>query len=458
MPTRVQSTKERINELHAFLDRGWRHQDGTLKKGYKIAAAEKFNVSDKTIFNILQQHPKPYEREPRTGNLTPSFTEEFLTLDAVKEMEKRKQGISRSKLQGYLAVGLKAWKILEKKHPMNWTEADFKLLWAHPDMKDEETGFISFGNASALRNWMQHLGLYDTLNSGYFDTKKLKRAAGKKLTHWVKTEEEFKAVIDGIRYPDTLILYMVGIQSGGRLSSHKQLTPEKISYADETIMMWEPKVKQWVPRDFLSSVLHLLRTFIVDIGITGKERVFTASNETINEDLKQAGKKAGLDFDLTSHVALKHTFVSFASNHGVPLQIVSQQTGTEPGTLMKFYAGVDRERTRHFLLGKTYKEPDYHEVMNRLNEYATARYQIIKTIRRGGAEANASKLAKFKATIKKRGLHYNWVACEAIIKNPNSPPTLKKAWTRLLELHRKGLSDTEIRDTIQREKAKKNGS
>lgn len=453
MPAKTPWTKERVNELHEFLGRGWKHQDGTYKKGYKVAAAEKFGVSDDNIFDILKKFPNPIQRESKTGNLTPTYTEEFLSLDRVKEMEKRKQGVSKSKLQQYLSVGLKSWKILNKKHPDAWTEADFKMLWAHPDMKDPETGMISFGNASALRNWMQHLALYDSLNSGYFTTKKLKRQAGRKLTHWVKTEEEFKAVIDAIQYPDTLILFSMGIQCGGRLSSFKNLTPEKISYADETVIMHEPKVKQIVTRDFLQNLLQLLKTYIIDTGTSGRGRVFTATDEKLNEDMKQAGKKAGIDFDLTSHVALKHTFVSFASNHGVPLEIVSQQTGTDPSTLMKFYAGTDRERTRHFLLGKPHKESDFHEVMNRLNDYAAARYQTIKGRTRSGAEAKARRGANISAGMKRQGPRYNWAAGEKLAKNPKAPIGIRKGWEFILKLHRQGLSDAEIKARVEKERA-----
>jgi hypothetical protein len=245
---------------------------------------------------------------------------------------------------------------------------------------------------------------------------------------------------------------MTGIQCGGRLSSHKWLTPEKISYADETIIMWEPKVKHWVTRDFLGSALQLLRNYIVDAGIKGSGRVLTATDEVLNDDLKQAGVKAGIDFDLTSHVALKHTFVSFASNHGVPLEIVAQQTGTDPSTLMKFYAGTDRERTRHYLLGKPHKEPDFHEVMNRLNQHAMTRYQEIRTHRRGDAEAKASKAANIRAGIKKLGVRYNWAAGAGIMKSETAAPALIRGWKHLFELRAKGLSDAEIKATVDKER------
>jgi hypothetical protein len=439
MPARIQWTKERINELHAFLDRGWRHQDGTYRKGYKVAAAKQFEVSDDTILSILKKWPKPIEREPRTHELIPTSYEIFSEDPTVKKFMESKKRVKKAK--DYLRIGFEAWRILNKKSPLGWTEDDFKTLWDHSDFQDLTTHSISFTNAVGLRQWMIHVGLYDAVNKPQFTTKGLKRAAGQKKTHYIGIENSLIDVINAINYPDTLMMFNIGIQCGARISSLKLIKPERIDYAGKSIHMTEPKLehvgKGEVERDFIDATLQNLRQYIFDQEFKGNENIFPQSTEAINLDLKQAGVKAKLPFDLTSHVAMKHTFVSFACNHGVSLDTVALQAHTDPSTLMAYYAGISKQKKRHELLGEAYTEPDFGAVMTRIQETVRARYEEIKTRRRDIGKKT------IKTQFKKRA--FNWAAVEGIVKSPKSKPHIAKKWGEALELHKKGLSDDEIR-------------
>jgi hypothetical protein len=434
MPTRVQWTKERINELHTFLTR-WKKGDG-YKRGAMEAAAKHFNVTRQTIYNTLKEYPKPIVRESAKSGLIPQYIEDFMSESIVQDFVKSKERVTKG--SGYISVGVKAWKILGKKHPLNWSEQDFELLWGHENFRDPETGLISNNNAVALRQWMKHLKFYDAVESDRFTTRGLKRQVGRKLTHWIKTEDEFKAVIDEIEYPDTLIMFNTGIQCGSRHSSIKRTTPQDISYATNSIMMHEPKVKQQIERVFLKETLDLLRLYTIDQGFKGSDRIFPRSLTTINEDLRQAGLKAGITFDLTTHVAMKHTFVSFASNHGVSLEVVSKQTGTDPSTLMQFYAGISKGKIRHELLGEKYEEPDFHETMRRLQAYVAQRYQQIK-----GRKHNKAKKAAASKQFQKRVIP--WKAMQGVVDSPKSNPARVSSFKEALQLHSEGLTDAEVR-------------
>jgi hypothetical protein len=360
---------------------------------------------------------------------------EPIVQDFVKSKERVEKGGE------YISVGVKAWKILGKKHPINWSEQDFETLWSHENFRDPETRLISFNNAVGIRQWMNHLKFYDALKSDKFTTRGLKRQAGRKLTHWIKTEDEFKAVIDQIQYPDTLIMFNTGIQCGSRHSSIKRITPQDISYATNSIMMYESKVKQNLERFFIKETLDLLRLYTIDQSFKGSNRIFPTSLTTINTDLKQAGQKAGIDFDLTTHVAMKHTFVSFASNHGVSLEVVSKQTGTDPSTLMKFYAGISKGKIRHELLGEKYEEPNFHETMRRLQAYVAQRYHQIRDRRRSEAKKTiASK--QFKKRI------IPWKAMQGVVDSPKSNPARAASFKEALKLHREGLTDAEVRNKM----------
>jgi hypothetical protein len=142
---------------------------------------------------------------------------------------------------------------------------------------------------------------------------------------------------------------------------------------------------------------------------------------------------------------MKHTFVSFASNHGVPLEVVSDQTGTDPSTLMQFYAGIDIRRKRHFLLGEEYEEPDFGEAMKDILPDVKKRYMEIKDNLR--VIEVSGKKTHVKKTRRKRKI--NWNAISKLIENPKSPA--RKMWSKALALHNKGLSDSEVKAELRKE-------
>jgi len=214
--------------------------------------------------------------------------------------------------------------------------------------------------------------------------------------------------------------------------------------------MFEPKTKDYVERDFPTETLETLKKYIYDFEFNGKQRIFPRSLKLINDDLKQAGIKAKIPFSLTSHVAMKHTFVSLASNRGVSLEVVSQQTGTDPTTLKDFYAGLDRRKIRHELIGETYEEPTYHTVIKAVNQAVRKRYEQIKENLR--AVDGLAKDGRRKKTEPKprKARPINWKSIEAMVKSDKTPEHLKKAWKTRLKLHRQGLSDAEIKKRMQK--------
>jgi len=440
-------TVAEVQALHNFLDH-YKKRDGTYKRGAVTKAAEKFDVSRQTIYNVLKQWPEPPSRQPRVKKLKPRYMDEWEESSTVKSFRDWK----KDKADRYLPTGREAWLILNGKDPVTWTPEDYKMLWSHDKFRDPETGKISFSHAVSLRQFMVHGKLLDLPKDPYFTTKGLKREKGRKLTHWIQSEDQFKDVINAIQYPDTLMIFNLGIQCGGRHSSFKGkkergimrggLKPEDIMYANSTIKMYEPKTKDTVERIFLRATLENLRRYILHFDFKGGQRIFPNSLRTINEDLKQAGEKARIPFDLTTHVGMKHTFVSFAANRGVSLEIVSLQTGTDPGTLMQFYAGIGQGKIRHELLGEPYKEPDWHEVMLSLQPIVAKRFEEIKN--------NLRLRDKLKPRVKekrrkKAARRISWPSVEKMIANKKTPEPLRKAWKEALELHRQGLSDSEVK-------------
>jgi len=345
----VRATTIQIQNMHDALKKHGAKYDkdgniikGSWRRGAIKAAAEAVGKDRRTIYNWLDEHPNRPEREPRVKKVIPRYVEDFMDSETVKQFIEKKVG--KTKNSEYVTIGLNAWRILGKKDPINWTEEDYQLLWSHPEFRDEMTGKTGFQYAIGLRAWMTHCKMYDTLK--IYDTKGLKRPKGAKKTHWLKTTEELNAVINNIEYPDTLMMFFIGIQCGSRFGSIQRTNPSHISYATDQINMYEPKVKTYVERDFPPETLETLKQYIYDFDFKGKQRIFPRTINMINDDLKQAGLKAEITFTLTTHVAMKHTFVSLASNRGVSLEVVCRQAGTDAKTIMDFYAGIDRRKIR----------------------------------------------------------------------------------------------------------------
>lgn len=416
-------TVRKVQELHKFLDQ-YRKRNGKYRRGAIVDAAAKFKVCRNTIYNVLKAHPTP--PQTRSKNLMPKYTEDFYDSETVKNFLNAKGNTKR--LKDYARVGLHAWKILRKKDPEIWDEEDYEVLWNHEKFRDPETGKINYSNAVALRQWMDHAQLYDLKNRPYFTTKGLKRLKGRKLAHWISTEEDLVEVIESIEYPDTLMMFNLGIQCGARFSSLRRIKPEDIIYTSNTICMREYKINKIIERVFLSETLSNLRVYIDHYTFKAGENIFPRSLHKINEDLRQAGKKASLPFNLTSHVAMKHTFVSFASNHGVSFEVVAKQTGTNPSTLMEFYAGIGTDKIRHELLGEKYRVPDFDQVMRRLQPLIKTRFEKInmhplKTARK--QTLNKTKIKKKRQT--------NWLAIEKMVQNLNTPIQLREYWVNKLK-------------------------
>jgi hypothetical protein len=449
----VRATVAQLQEMHRILKAGGAEYDasgnivwGSWKRGAAGEAAKALNVHTNTIYNWTKEFPKSPEREPRKKEVKPSYIEEFDSSKTVQDFIESYKTKSRTIRETYYRSGLMGWTILNKKEPLSWTEEDYKTLWNHPDFRDSETGRTSFSYAVGLRKWMLHCKMYDLLKDAYFDTRDLKRQAGAKLTHYLKSETELVDVINNIQYPDTLMMFDVGIQCGGRWSSLQKIKPQDISYQTNMIVMKEPKVRQILERVFIPETMDVIKQYIYDFNFKGDQRIFPRRMDAINDDLTQAGKAAKITFDLTTHTAIKHTFVSLAANHGVSLEIVSKQTGTDPSTLMKFYAGIGKQKIRHELLGEEYVRPTYHELMRKIQPVVMERYAQIKD--RLKAVDGISKKYTKKTEKPKQKRKINWGALEALADSDKTKEPSKKAFKQAIKLHDQGLSDDEIREKM----------
>ena len=407
-------TVEKVNKIHELLKKGWS----------KTRVAKEVGISRRGLYNVLEVYPKPIKRV-RKAIKKAEIGADFKDLTIVKDFARVHK--EKAKLKAYLRAGIWAYEVLKKKHPSYWTQDDFRLLWGHEVFRDPQTGKIRFQYAVGLRRWMDHLGIKV---GPEFTTKGLKRPPARQL-FYLKSEEELVSVIMNLQYPDTLALFRLGTESGARHSSLKGIRPIDIDPTQGIIIMREPKVQQSLTRYFNKDTIAFIERYIEDMGFKGKELIFPRKLGSINADLKQAGERANIPFDLTSHVALKHTFVSLASNYGVSLEVVSEQTGTDPQTLRAFYVGIDIRRMRSELLGERYRRPDFHELIEKLEPFYNKRYaQVREALTKIDGLA---KKPKKKAPKKKKPRKVAYTTVEALLDNEKTPENIRRYWERRIK-------------------------
>jgi hypothetical protein len=173
--------------------------------------------------------------------------------------------------------------------------------------------------------------------------------------------------------------------------------------------------------------------------------------------LQRAGRNAGLTDTISTHI-IKHSFVSQASFHGVSLDIISKQTGTEESTLKKFYRAEDVRRVRHELRGEEYGIISFPEWIEKtLHPHFVARYKEIKDkyARTDGLRLKPIAEPKAEAPRERKKRAFSWEAIKAIVE---SAPTTEKGkrlreyWKTIWEAHLKAPEKTyaELKESLLR--------
>jgi hypothetical protein len=398
-----------------------------------------------TVTRILKEHPtKPVTK------ILPTYYEKFEESTGYKRLEvelRQKPWFPIMK-----RVVLEAFHFLGNKDPIYWTIEDIqKLRRDCLKLRNPETNDIHRVYATELRRAITALNKYDLLPA----LKMVPREpAGKKL-EWFLEETDLIKLIHAIPRPDTLLYLYTGITTGARHSGIVTLSPERIRAARGEMLIYEPKRKEYVPKVLPQCVIDLLNQYIIDFQFKGDQRIFPYGYSAYNDALKEAGSKAALTDDTTTHI-LKHTFVSQASFHGVSLDIISKQTGTEEKTLKQFYRAEDVRRARHELRGEEYGIISFPEWIEKtLHPHFVARYKEIKGqyARTDGLRLKPIGEPKAQAPRERKKRVFSWEAIKAIVA---SAPTTEKGkrlreyWKAIWEAHVKSPEKTyaELKETL----------
>jgi integrase len=207
---------------------------------------------------------------------------------------------------------------------------------------------------------------------------------------WYLDDDEIKRLIEAMDRPDLLVSFTIGLLSGGRVSSivksgetkSKGIRPMDVDEENCGILMFEPKMKNhenaYIPRLFHPKAIELVKRYINDFRIKPNESLFP-DDSTMRLYLKRASLKAGVskiaDMRGAWHIT-KHTFVTQGVYHGLSIEVVSEQAGTDPKTLLDFYKGMKEKKLRAELLGeKSVIEPFHVWSLRVIIEPAIKRYE-----------------------------------------------------------------------------------
>lgn len=373
----------------------------TGKWKHKTEAARATGLSRPTIDKFLKMYPEGNPQKPKLT--TPLFVEKYENTTCHKKIMQQYGDKSTGKLDGHGQridkVGLELFLMFNQTDPTTLEVDQFRIAKDDPRFIDRKTGAIDYNFLSPMRIIMVMAGI-DPKRYPEFTTKGTKRPPQKK--GWFLSESELLQFIYGINEVDTLVMCRIGFESGGRFSSTSEVTTDKIAYEMNMIEMYEPKVSQSEERYFIDCTMHFVRQYIKDFNVIGK--LFRQPYKVYLDRLEQAGQRAKLfrytgqyenvvarihgkpvtfkrpihEGKKTSTHLIKHTFVSLSSLHGFGLDDVSEQTGTDPDTLRKYYLGVGKKKLKGIILGKIDYVPWGQWVEKDLHPHWQKRYEQLK--------------------------------------------------------------------------------
>lgn len=362
--------------LHKFVS-----QQGyeLVKKFGKSQASRILKISRPTINAILREFPTPPNRT------IPKYVFQWEETAGNRIFVEKYRGRIRL-FKDYVKKGMKAWLLLGKKDPVSWDIEDFRKIWKAEQFRDSMTGKIRYNNACIFRKWMKAIGKSELCNLEEFETKGLKRPKGMKK-QWYLEDDEIKRLIENIDRADLLVSFVIALLSGGRISSivktqkEKGIRPMDVDEQNCGILMFEPKVNDYVLRLFHPKAIELIKRYVNDYGIKPNESLFPCDS-MMRKHFERVALKAGIskitDVWGSWHIT-KHTFVTQGVYHGLSIEVVSEQAGTDPKTLLDFYAGMKEKKLRTELLGeKTVIEPFHMWSMRVIIEPAIKRYNELR--------------------------------------------------------------------------------
>ncbi|MDR2700054.1 MAG: hypothetical protein LBC12_04490 [Nitrososphaerota archaeon] len=384
------------------------------------AAAQVCGLSRPTVYAILQKYPK------RPKRAVPQYVKDFASTEGAKLFLAKNRNRIKTWKKCY-SLGLKCYKLLGQKDPLNWVADDHRKLWMYEKFADPVTKRTRDPIAFALRLWMKAMGKHDLLQLEEFTTKGLKRPKSRKT--WYLENATITSLIQSTKHHYLLLIEEIGVKSGGRISSILGIRPLDCNFEKDLIVMYEPKIKEYHPRFLDQGCMSRVKQYIADYQVAPDKPLFP-SYSTVRKALKAVAKEADIpklaSMSGATHI-FKHTFVTQGAFHNLSMESISEQTGTNPNTLRDFYVGVKEQKLRHELLGETLDVLPYHEWVKTFEPLWSQQYSSIPVQKKTPVERQKP------ADPNRKPRTINWTAIKRLIENPKTPAPLRKYWLARLK-------------------------
>jgi len=137
------------------------------------------------------------------------------------------------------------------------------------------------------------------------------------------------------------LLFMLGLHLGSRVSEITSLAWNRIDFDNRDITVWDEKKDTLRVCTVSDETWQLLEAYAKKAD-KRDPNVFHYSDKTLNRRIKAWAAKAGIKRSVRWHM-LRHTYVVQSRRMGRDWDIISQQTGDRPATLIQEYSRLSIE-------------------------------------------------------------------------------------------------------------------
>jgi len=169
------------------------------------------------------------------------------------------------------------------------------------------------------------------------------------------TKEECETLLKGIDNIQDYTLLFLGLYTGMRVSEIGSIEDISLREDEGKIHIWDEKKNIYrdvfVPEEVFSGIKRYLNS----IKKRKDPRIFPVSTKTIERRIQFWTKKI-LGKQKSWHT-IRHSYISLSRELYIPMEIVIQNTGDTPSTILKYYSRPSSEFIR-----KTVNERKIYEV------------------------------------------------------------------------------------------------
>ena len=360
--------------------------DKKAKKWKKISHAErafrehfKKKISRPTIYKLIELYPEGVVKKAK--KIEPRYVQEFENTEAWRRLKDHKYA---QKIKPRL---LRAWKLLGKKEPEDWTDEDVRELRKPMVRGRDNTLYLSLtkdiapDNAVNLRRAFHALALYELEKAL---ERVPKRPAGVRKQWYLENHEIIK-LFNSVKDPELLLFIVLDIQCGARPVSMLGIKVTDVNFGKNYIHYYESKTKEYVPRFFVPETMSLLKKYVSDMRLKQNQKLFSKTVKYYTDLLRAIGKEHNIE-KLTVKGAgayiLRHTFATQASEHDVSMEVVMKQGNWKDAkTVVDHYMFIKTSKMQRELLGIEVEKPkNFGEWIRQFVPHWEKRYLEIRRV------------------------------------------------------------------------------